>query len=339
MEDVVVNIHDETEPISQQGFGLPLIFDPDNDIEYQELGEAGDLEDFGSGDMIYDYVQACFQQENSPASIAVYGVDVDAETNITDELDALTDGHNDFYWVGVASRGEDDITETADWAAANERVFMGQPDHEDSVDDIVSMMESLELERVGIFAHDGGPDNEEPFFDAGVIGEFSGQTIGEYTFKWFDLEGVPRSTYSNSDKSQLLDEHCNIYERASGENYIKEGTASDGSFLDTTIIKDWLRVRLTEDLIRLFKTKNKVPYDARGFNMIERVVEDRLKAAFRRDIIAADEDGQPMYETESVSRDEIPDTEIANRKYHGLKATVTIAGAIHDVEVDLYLVV
>ena len=341
MSDITVNLIDKTGAVSQAGFGLILVFDPTQDQEYIEVEEPAGLENYTAGDLAYDIVAKAFEQDITPDKIAVFGSDMGAMEpdydTIAEALDDLTtsQGNDGFYWVGVASREEQDIIDTANWASANGRVFIGQPDNEADVSDIETLMGNFSSDRIAIFAHDGGPSGDEPTFDGGVLGYFAPLTIGNYTFKWQTINGVSRTSYSTTDISSLTDEdvNANTYRRKSGVNYIIEGVASDGSFLDIRVIKDWLQARLEEDLLQLFTDNQKVSYDDAGIAQVESVIRKRLKNAFNNGIIAEDEEGEAMFSVNVPKRADIPTNDRANRVLPDIEFEMTISGAVHSVDV------
>ncbi|WP_408956230.1 DUF3383 family protein [Natroniella sp. ANB-PHB2] len=336
MSDITVNLIDKTGAVSQAGFGLILVFDPSQDQEYKEVEGTDDLENYSSDDLLYKIVARAFEQDITPDKVAIYGVDMEvAEGTIGDELDNLVTENDDFYWVGVASREDNDIQDVADWSSANGRVFIGQPDWQSSVEDIETLMDNFDSDRIAIFAHDGGPAGDEPAFDGGVLGYFAPLNIGDYTFKWQTINGVPRTSYSTTDISNLTNEdvNANTYRRKSGVNYVIEGVASDGSFLDIRVIKDWLQARLEEDILQLMTGDLKIAYDSSGIDQIESVIRARLKNAFNNGIIAQDEDGEPMFSIDTPTRDDVPTNDRANRILPDVEFELTLAGAIHEVEV------
>ena len=82
----------------------------------------------------------------------------------------------------------------------------------------------------------------------------------------------------------------------------------------------------------------KIPYSNTGIAMLVGVVDSVLKRATNQGIIL-EEDGKGVYEISYIPREGMPKNKIANREYDGIKATATIAGAIHTgtITIDLVL--
>lgn len=334
-KDVEVVIFDQTSPIPKEGFGLPLVFVPDTDIEYKEVEGTDGLTTLTSGDMGYEMVSAAFSQEPSPQEVAVFGVDIaTAGTTISDELDDLILEHNEFYFVLLASRVQADIEETADWVGANEKLFITQPDITEDASTIVTMAGNISSSRTGIYAHDGGSASEDPYLDAAIVGRMAPTDPGSSTWKFQGLNGVPVATYSNTDQNTMLDANVNSYVRRMGVDMTSEGKETDGGFLDIQRAKDWMKARIEESIFFLLYNSEKVPYDNPGITLVMSELKSVLKLAVRRRVIAKDEEGRGMWDVTVPTREQIPDNDIANRILPDIDFEATVAGAVHTVQVE-----
>src|SRR5690242_3066874 len=110
MADVEVTIFDLTKPVTQKGFGLPLVLDITKAVTYTEVAETSEIpEEILSSDMSYKMVQACLSQSPAPEKVAVYGSIVGVGNTITDILDDLMVLNNDFYFLLLADRTDANI--------------------------------------------------------------------------------------------------------------------------------------------------------------------------------------------------------------------------------------
>lgn len=334
-KDVEVVIFDQTSPISKKGFGLPLVFVPDTDVEYKEVEGTDGLTTLVSGDMGYEMVSKMFEQEPSPQEVAVFGVDIaTAGTSITDELNDLVLEHNDFYFVLLASRVQADIEETASWTGANQKLFITQPDITETVANIETMAGNISSSRVGIFAHNGGSVDEDQYLDAAITGRIAPTDPGSSTWKFQGLNGVSVATYSNTDQNTLLDANVNSYVRRMGVDMTSEGKETSGGFLDIQRAKDWMKARIEEGIFFLLYNSEKVPYDNPGIGLVVSELKAVLKLAVRRKVIARNADGKGMWTVTVPTRDQIPDNDIANRILPDIDFEATVAGAVHKVQVE-----
>jgi len=334
-KDVEVVIFDQTKPISKKGFGLPLVFVPDTDVEYKEVEGTDGLSTLTSGDMGYEMVSQVFAQEPNPDEVAVFGVDVaSAGTSITDELNDLIVEHNDFYFVLLASRTQADIEETASWVGANGKLFITQPDITEDAATIVTMAETIASSRTGIYAHDGGVAGEDQYLDASIVGRMAPTDPGSSTWKFQNLNGVSAATFSNTDQNTMLDANINSYVTRMGVNMTSEGKETSGGFLDIQRAKDWMKARIEESIFFLLYNSEKVPYDNPGIGLVVNELKAVLKLAVRRRVIARDADGNGMWSVTIPTRDQILDNDIANRILPDIDFVATVAGAVHTVEVE-----
>ncbi|MCG8642291.1 MAG: DUF3383 family protein, partial [Desulfobacterales bacterium] len=77
MKTVEVIISNQTKPVSQKGFGLPLVFIPDLEVAYAEVtGTDGLPVAITTDSLAYKQVQTAFAQNPAPSKIAVAGEDI-----------------------------------------------------------------------------------------------------------------------------------------------------------------------------------------------------------------------------------------------------------------------
>jgi hypothetical protein len=335
--EVVVNIQDLTGAVSQQGFGLPLVFDPNNDINYQEVTDTSQIVGLSAGDLTYEIANQALSQDPKPEKVAIYGVDVvndiDLDT-ITDALNDLVNRKNDWYQLGLASRVDEDITETASWANSHGKYFVAQLDITKPASEIETFMATFESDITAIMAHDGGVSGNDPYLDGGVLGYLATETPGTYTLKFKTINGVEAATYSPTDIQTIVDAMANTYIRNRGTNYVVEGTSSTGSFIDTEIWKDKLGARLEEEIFRILKVNKKIPFDDSGISQIQGAMNTVLKNEDKLGAIAHDEDDGPIYSVSVPRRTDIPENDVANRKVTNVTFDAVYSNGIHEVEVN-----
>ena len=339
-QEVTINIHDQTGAIQQKGFGLPLIFDPTTDASYEEVTERSELSGWSDGDLAYEQANVALSQEPKVEKVAMYGVDIGASgTSIADELDDLITEHNTWYWGILASRTESDINDFSDWIASKKKIGSAQLDISTTVSGIETFMGSMENQRMIISAHDGGIDETDPYLGAGIVGRIAALDPGSYTAKFKSVNTVPATKFQPGEVSSILSANCNTYVGNLGELYYSPGVLSNGDFIDTQVAKDWISSRYREGIFRVLKTQDKIAFDNLGISQIDGVIKSVNKQADSRRMVARDENGNPLMNTERPLRSDIPDNDIANRKLSGLKSTIKFGGAIHEVEVDFYLTI
>ena len=99
-KDFVVNVNNKTKGVSEQGFGLILVFDHENEVPYMEISNAADLLDKGItvDDKGYKIVQKIFMQKPSPVEVAYFGkVTAEASEVETALLGLLNEQKSDWF--------------------------------------------------------------------------------------------------------------------------------------------------------------------------------------------------------------------------------------------------
>lgn len=333
MADVEVTIFDLTKPVTQKGFGLPLVFDITKNVPYTEVSESSEIPvELVSTDMSYKMIMACLAQSPAPEKVAVYGYQVGTKT-ITEALNELVVEQNNFYFLLLADRGDINIREAASWASANEKLFVCSTSPSDSVSAITTRAGLISTDRCAIYAHDGGVIDTDPLLDAAIVGRMAPVFPGASTWKFKGLNGVPVATYLNAETSQLHAAYVNTYWKVLGDLITSEGKETKGGYIDIRIAKDWLKAQLVENVTQLLHTAEKIPYDDTGIAMVGARVKEILRYAVTKGIIAKDLQGNGMWSLTLPKREDIPTNTRANRILPDINWEATIAGAVHQVKI------
>lgn len=334
MKDVQVTISNQTKAISQKGFGLPLIFDPTVQVDYTEVTSTSEVPD-GAGELAKDMVERALAQEPAPEKVAICGADLKLgskeEVNLKASLDQMAIEHNDFYFLLLASRDTQAITDTAEWAAANKKLFITQNDPQAKVAEITDLAKNLVSSRAAIFAYKGDTD---PCLDAAIVGRIAPLEPGAVTWKFKELNGVPVAQFLKAEVSTLHDAKVNTYVKSMGVNQTSEGKATDGTYLDIQRAQDWLKARISEEVFFLLHNANKVAYDDGGIAQVVSRLKSILKLAVQKQVIAKDKDGNGMWSVQAPRRADIPKNTIANRILPDINFSATVAGAIHNININ-----
>lgn len=338
-QEVIVNVFDQTAAVAQDGFGLPLVFDPAADIDYQEVSSADDLT--GASQAVSDAVNIVFAQEPSPGVVAVYGVDVaTASSTIADELDALLEnGADAWYWLILASQDDDFVEDVDAWVGGQTRIASVEFAYDKTTADVVTELDKYDNPRLIATAHDGGDAGEQQNIHAGIVGRIAALTPGSYTAKYKTVNTAIPATYKTADLSSIIDANGNTYVKTMGQNYFTEGVTTAGTFIDIEVAKDWFKSRLQEAVFGVLKRSEKVPYDDGGISQVVGAIKEVNAQAVRNGIVALDEDGEPMIEVSFPRRADTTSNDRAERILKDVRNTVTIAGAIHNATIDLYFVI
>jgi hypothetical protein len=335
--DVEVTIFDLTKPITQKGFGLPLVLDLTKNVPYTEATETSEFPaPLVSSDMAYKMASRMLEQSPSPEKVAIYGYDMDQEggvKTIEEILNALVVEHNLWYFIVLADRVLANIKSVATWAGANKKFFVTCLAKATTVADIATAAGEIASDRCAIFQHDGGTADEDPFLDAAIVGRMCPTFPGASTWKFKSLNGVPVSTYLNAEISTLHTAKVNGYWNVLGDDITSEGKETKGGYIDIRIAKDWLEARLIENVTQLLHTVEKIPYDDTGIAMVCARVKEILQYAVGKSIIARDLQGNGLYTLTPPKRADIPTNTRANRILPDIAFDAVVAGAVHQVQI------
>ena len=319
---ITVNIEDETTPVSQEGFGLGLIVDPENNFDYVEVRSIDDIPDEAS-ELAEDMANQYLSQQPNPGVVAMAGQEPGEEDDIGDVLGDIYEENGDWYGLLLASRNQEEIEQADDWIPAD-KLFITSPIEDDW--DALSEYD-LESDKTGAF-----PSEEEQEVDAAIMSRMFATDPGSQTWKWQELSGVRSSGYSSADVSAMTDPeegepHMNPVIWEMGVDYTADGANVNGGFLDIQRAIDWLEARLTENIFQLLVSQGKVSFTNTGIAQVTSRMREVFQQAKGRDVLKE-------YGIYAPDREDVPTNDRANRVLPDVEFEGIIAGAIHEVEVS-----
>lgn len=338
LKDVEIVISDQTRPLSQQGFGLPLILGTSKDQEYAEYTSTSAVsEDYDESSDEYQAAQAIFSQSPRPQKVAIYSFERNADPDPGDlaaALNELAQLHNDWYWLVYAPREHEpeDTADLANWVsgAGKFAVLTNTPGDAESIAIEVQLLSSeLETARVYFMAHTA----PEKFPDAALVGRMAPLEPGTATFKFKTLAGIPEAEFKLSVISNFHEAGINTYIRKFGVLQTSEGFVTDGTYADIQLTKDWLKARMEERISRVLFTNEKIPYDNIGIAQVVDPIRTTLKEATARNLVARGPDGTGIFEVRAPRREDVDPNDRANRILPDVHWDATLAGAVHEVKV------
>ncbi|NMB25457.1 MAG: DUF3383 domain-containing protein [Firmicutes bacterium] len=337
--DVEIVITDQTRPLTQKGFGLPLILGTSTDQDYAEYTTIQAVaEDYDATDDEYKAAQAIFRQSPHPQRVAIYSFERDEtpeEGDLATELNKLVQLHNDWYWLVYAPREQeaDDLVDLADWvsSAGKFAVLTNEPgDASSIVSQMTTVAGLMEASRVVLFAH----THPDSFPDAALVGRMAPIQPGGATFKFKTLDGVPEARFGTTQILALHDAGVNTYVRKFGVLQTSEGFVSDKTYADIQLAKDWLKARMEERISRVLFVNEKIPYDNIGIAQVIDPIRTTLKQGTGLGLIARGDDGTGLFEVRAPRREDIDPNDRANRILPDVNWDAIVAGAVHNVKVN-----
>lgn len=334
MRYVDVQITRETKPISEKGFGLPLVLATSKVIDYKEYTGIEDVaNDFDVESREYKLLSRMFGQEPRPSEIAVYGFEydsgVDEPTALANVLNELVKTHNDFYYIVCPEQGDEEIKVLAEWTNTQDKLYGVTTDNVELAEEIRGM-----YDNTFIVVH----DQPDTYVAEGLIGACAPRKIGSFTWTFKNVQGVPAVKFDNTTINRIHDANASTYINEAGLLMNSHGVVTSGEYIDIIQSTHFLKARLAENTFRLLALKEKVPYTDSGIAMAVAKVDEVLGGNVEdpttgEGIIARDEAGNPMYTIKVPKRAEIPKNTIAKRVLPDIQWTAVVAGAIEKVEI------
>lgn len=323
MKDFIVNITKLTKPISQQGFGLPLILATSKAHPYTVYNDISALaEDFPAETDAYRIASRIFGQNPAPAQVAVYGILYDDVTGTPEDLvtalNTLVEVNNDWYFLTCTENADDVITALSGWVDTQLKMYF-------VTSQALTTPTALESERTVVMYH----NDAAAYVAEGLVATAATHRPGELTFKFKTVNGVSEADITATELNQLHTDGGFSYIRKMGVLQTTEGKTTSGEYIDVVMCGDFLKVRMEEEAAYLAVNTLKIPYDNQGISMLMSVVDSVLKQGVDQGIILQDDDGNGVYDITVIKREDVSQNDIASRTYNGVRWTAKLAGAIH----------
>lgn len=171
---------------------------------------------------------------------------------------------------------------------------------------------------------------------AAVVGATAGYAAGSFTYKNIIINGVEPVDVVDMPDTELETLHSKgaitILEKA-GDVVTSEGITSNGEYADIIDSQDAITQDIAYSVQKVFNNNKKVAYTNAGIALLEAAVTSALVRAANNDMIATNENGEPMYSVNFSLREATTESERAERKYPYGQFALSLAGAIHNADI------
>jgi len=343
IQDISINIARGTKPLTQAGFGLPLIIGsstPKDGHTQQVCKEFANMEEiaaaYESTTDEYKMAEAMFMQNPCPKTVVIYSKATD-ETTVA-ALTACQASGKDFWGVCISERTVQDAEneDAGKWCSANNKFFFGFANDTDGTE--IAKIAARNYDREAYIVHDKAGD----FPECAWVGQNLPKDPGSITWKWKSLNGQNAAEYDSAKLTSIRDAKAQALTEYGGIVYVNEGKSTGGDYIDVMRGQDFVKARIEENLYRLFISNDKISMDNTGIAQVEGVVRSVLKHAGNMDIIAKatteselekSDDKEYMYRVTVPLREEISENDRAARKLPYVEFIYYLAGAIHEAEI------
>ena len=309
------------------GFGIPLLLEcgVESPVAYTECYSLDDViaAGFDAKTEMYAAANMVFAQENRPEKVAI----CQATGTIAEALPTIVS--KNWRQLVVVNGDISEYVAAADYieATGSKMMFISIP-----MEDWASFKDSVKdkkYDRTVIFV------NNTKNAAAALVGETSGRTAGSFTYKFKTLKNVAPEELTDTQINELHAGGAFGYVTKAGDDVTTEGIAQSGKYIDITDSIDYVIQNIEYRIQKTFNNSAKVPYDNRGIAKLESATTTALQEAGNIGIIAVMDDGVTYdYSTSFAARSATTEADRESRKYPYGAFRFSLAGAIHECEVN-----
>jgi len=335
-QDITVNISDAAPVVTQQGFGLPLVLCTSKVLAYKEYDISEDLtgvaSDFASGTEVYKIASAVAGQSPRPLKLAAYGVDLSASTqkatDIVTALNTLITTNNDWYRLLLDDKTEPLISAVSDWAELNGKSFY-------TIFANTTFTTDFSIKAKTNLFYKENSDRT----DAAAVGYASSRIPGSFIFKFKSLAGMTADALTPDKISTVRGKNMNAYIKKFGNvnmaaDQLDECLAANGMNIDYEESKDWVKYRITQEIVRLLRATDKPGADDRGISSIVTAIGTALDDAANNNIIKKGPNKKGLYTVTYTSADNLLAADIQKGKISGINFSYVYLYGIKEVTVN-----
>ena len=255
-----------------------------------------------------------------------------ADPGISADLDAILLEDTAWYCLLTMYNSSACVQGAATWTQANERLYLAESQDSEiptvsvgPATDIAKVLSVAGQERAPLIYHPIGQE----FAAAAWAGRVLPLTPGSETWKFKTLSGVSAQSYTTTQANNIRNKRANFYYIA-GRSITSEGTTPSTAlpFIDIVRFRDWLRVRLQENLFLLLADADKVSFDDTGITKVLGVIRGVLEEARSNGAIT------PDFTVTVPKASAVNPVDKANRELKNVTFQVTYTGAVHKVVIN-----
>lgn len=327
--DVVITR--ETKPVSEKGFGTPLVLLTGVDLDYSVYSEIEEVDTTIVVDTNdYKILQRMFGQQPRAKEIEVIGVDLtgvdeaDKKAIVIAKLNEAVDEGASFYYLLSSDNSDSMIAILADYISTQDKLYAATVDALESVEKLGGA-----YDNVFLVAH----DSRQSYVAEGLVSTMAPRQIGSYTFTFKNVQGVQAAKFNSTTVSQFEKANCSVYINEAGVLMNSKGVCTSGEYIDNVQATHYIKARMTENIFRMLALTEKIPYTDKGIALVVSEIEKVLKHSYNVGIICDDEAGNPEFTITAPKRADILKNTVAKRILPDVRWRAVVAGAVEKVEI------
>lgn len=272
------------------------------------------------------------------------------ENSILEDLTAISNEDNSYFWVVSDSHVDQDIIDVAGYVEEHDKVYFfssSQPGIRTKATDNI-------LERLGDMGYANTcfalwmTNADTVFPEAAVVGSICSAQPGTTTLHGKTLVGVEIEKLDQTSENYIVQQNGNIYRKEHGVLFYRDGFMVNGFFVDYVVHALWFKARVEESLFALFKQQSMLGSGVRatsaGIALIRQaVMANPIQVGIRNgsisnEVVTSEETGLLVSLKPTVyipSRADMTDAQINARLVDGMVIEYVYAGFFHYVKVQV----
>lgn len=272
------------------------------------------------------------------------------ENSILEDLTAISNEDNSYFWVVSDSHVDQDIIDVAGYVEEHDKVYFfssSQPGIRTKATDNI-------LERLGDMGYANTcfalwmTNADTVFPEAAVVGSICSAQPGTTTLHGKTLVGVEIEKLDQTSENYIVQQNGNIYRKEHGVLFYRDGFMVNGYYADYVVHALWFKARTEESLFTLFKQQSMLGSGVRatsaGIALIRQaVMANPIQVGIRNgsisnEVVTSEETGLLVSLKPTVyipSRADMTDAQINARLVDGMVIEYVYAGFFHYVKVQV----
>lgn len=271
-------------------------------------------------------------------------------SDIIDDITAIADADNSWFWLLSDSHADADIIDLAGYVEEHDKVYF----FSSSDTGITTNSDDNVLKRLGNMGYNNTSmalwmtTADSVFPEAAVVGSICSAQPGITTLHGKTLVGVELERLSTTAENYIVQQNGNIYRKEHGALFYRDGFMVSGFYADYVVHALWFKARVDESLFTLFKQQSMMGAGVRatsaGLALIRQAVTANpiqvgiLNGTIANEVVTSEETGQLVSLKPTVyipSRADMTDAQINQRLVDGMVIEYVYAGFFHYVKVQV----
>lgn len=270
--------------------------------------------------------------------------------NILEDITAISDEDNSWFWLVSDSHADQDIIDLAGYVEEHDKVYFFST----SQVGVTTKAPDNILERLGDMGYNNTSmalwmtNADSVFPEAAVVGSICSAQPGTTTLHGKTLVGVEIEKLNQTAENFIVQQNGNIYRKEHGVLFYRDGFMVSGFYADYVVHALWFKARVEESLFALFKQQSMLGGGVRatsaGLALIRQAVTSNPiqvginNGSISNEVVTSEQTGLLVSLKPTIyipSRADMTDAQINARLVEGMVIEYVYAGFFHYVKVQV----